>query len=396
MINETSYALGANRSCIRDLFEYGCQRAAVVGRENVYDYSLGNPSIPSPKAVNETICQVLADTDSLAVHGYTSAVGDYGMRQAIADDLNARYCAGAAAEDFFIMAGAAPELVAVFRALAVPGSEILAVAPYFPEYKPFAEGAGFAFKVVPPDVPDFQIKLEAVEAMLTEKTQAIILNSPNNPSGVVYTREVLTALADLLSRKSEEFGHPIYVISDEPYRELAYDKEVPYLMDWYDNTLVCYSYSKTLSIPGERMGYLAVCKRIRDFDDVMDACSGAARALGHICASNLYQRVIERCVDVIADVGYYKRNRDLLVGSLEAMGFTCAHPDGAFYLFMKCPIADSMEFCEKAKEYELMLVPGHDFGVPEYLRVSYCVAYETIQNSLPAFQKLAEFYGLKG
>ena len=295
MINETSYALGANRSCIRDLFEYGCQRAAIVGRENVYDYSLGNPSIPSPKEVNETICQVLSDTDSLAVHGYTSAVGDYGMRKAIADDLNARYGAGAAPEDLFIMGGAAPELVAVFRALAVPGSEVLAVAPYFPEYKPFAEGAGFTFKVVPPDVPDFQIKLDAVEAMLTPNTQAIILNSPNNPSGVVYTRECLTALAALLERKSEEFGHPIYAISDEPYRELAYGVEVPFLPLIYPNTIVCYSYSKSLSLPGERIGYVYVPKACADSAAVYAAVAGAARACGHVCAPSLWQKVIARC-----------------------------------------------------------------------------------------------------
>ena len=390
MINETSYALGANRSCIRDLFEYGCQRAAVVGRENVYDYSLGNPSIPSPKAVNETICQVLADTDSLAVHGYTSAVGDYGMRQAIADDLNARYCAGAAAEDFFIMAGAAPELVAVFRALAVPGSEILAVAPYFPEYKPFAEGAGFAFKVVPPDVPDFQIKLEAVEAMLTEKTQAIILNSPNNPSGVVYTREVLTALADLLSRKSEEFGHPIYVISDEPYRELAYGVEVPFLPLIYPNTIVCYSYSKSLSLPGERIGYVYVPKACADSRAVYAAVAGAARACGHVCAPYLWQKVIARCAHLRPDLAAYDANRKALYDGLTTIGYEMAKPDGAFYLFIKAPGGDANAFSEKAKQKDLLLVPGDGFGCPGYFRICYCVSPEMIRKSLPVFKALIE------
>ena len=390
MINETSYALGANRSCIRDLFEYGCQRAAVVGRENVYDYSLGNPSIPSPKAVNETICQVLADTDSLAVHGYTSAVGDYGMRQAIADDLNARYCAGAAAEDFFIMAGAAPELVAVFRALAVPGSEILAVAPYFPEYKPFAEGAGFAFKVVPPDVPDFQIKLEAVEAMLTEKTQAIILNSPNNPSGVVYPREVLTALADLLSRKSEEFGHPIYVISDEPYRELAYGVEVPFLPLIYPNTIVCYSYSKSLSLPGERIGYVYVPKACADSRAVYAAVAGAARACGHVCAPSLWQKVIARCAHLRPDLAAYDANRKALYEGLTSFGYEMAKPDGAFYLFIKAPGGDANAFSEKAKQKDLLLVPGDGFGCPGYFRICYCVSPEMIRKSLPVFKALIE------
>ena len=388
MINETAYLLGSNRSCIRDLFEYGCQRAAIVGRENVYDYSLGNPSIPSPKEVNETICQILSDTDSLAVHGYTSAVGDLSMRQAIAEDLNARYNAGAAAEDFFIMGGAAPELVAVFRALAVPGSELLAVAPYFPEYKPFAEEAGFIFKVVPPDVPAFQIKLDAVEAMLTEKTQAIILNSPNNPSGVIYTREVLTELAALLTRKSEEFGHPIYVISDEPYRELAYGVEVPFLPLIYPNTIVCYSYSKSLSLPGERIGYVYVPKAAADSRMVYAAVAGAARAAGHVCAPSLLQKVIARCAKLRPDLQSYDRNRRALYDGLTALGYEVAKPDGAFYLFVKAPGGDANAFSEKAKGKDLLVVPGDGFGCPGYFRVCYCVSYEMIVKSLPIFGEL--------
>ena len=390
MINEKSYALGANRSCIRDLFEYGCQRAAIVGRENVYDYSLGNPSIPSPREVNETICQVLADTDSLAVHGYTSAVGDMAMRQAIADDLNERYDAGAAAEDFFIMGGAAPELVAVFRALAVEGAEILAVAPYFPEYKPFAEEAGLTFKVVPPDVPNFQIKLDAVEAMLTDKTQAIILNSPNNPSGVVYTREVLTELAALLTRKGAEFGHPIYIVSDEPYRELAYGVEVPFLPLIYPNTIVCYSYSKSLSLPGERIGYVYVPKAAADSRQVYAAVAGAARACGHVCAPSLWQKVIARCTHLRPDLASYDKNRKALYEGLTAMGYEMANPDGAFYLFIKAPGGDANAFSEKAKQKDLLLVPGDGFGCPGYFRICYCVSPEMIRKSLPVFKALIE------
>jgi len=390
MINEKSYALGANRSCIRDLFEYGCQRAAIVGRENVYDYSLGNPSIPSPREVNETICQVLADTDSLAVHGYTSAVGDMAMRQAIADDLNERYDAGAAAEDFFIMGGAAPELVAVFRALAVEGAEILAVAPYFPEYKPFAEEAGLTFKVVPPDVPNFQIKLDAVEAMLTDKTQAIILNSPNNPSGVVYTREVLTELAALLTRKGAEFGHPIYIVSDEPYRELAYGVEVPFLPLIYPNTIVCYSYSKSLSLPGERIGYVYVPKAAADSRQVYAAVAGAARACGHVCAPSLWQKVIARCTHLRPDLEAYDANRKALYEGLTACGYEMAKPDGAFYLFIKAPGGDANAFSEKAKQRDLLLVPGDGFGCPGYFRICYCVSMEMIRKSLPVFKALIE------
>ena len=388
MINEKSYALGANRSCIRDLFEYGCQRAAIVGRENVYDYSLGNPSIPSPKEVNETIRAVLADTDSLAVHGYTSAVGDMAMRKAIADDLNERYNAGCAPEDFFIMGGAAPELVAVIRALADPGSEVLAVAPYFPEYKPFAEEAGLIFKVVPPDVPNFQIKLDAVEAMLTPNTQAIFLNSPNNPSGVVYTREVLTALAALLTQKSEEYGHPIYIVSDEPYRALAYGVEVPFIPLIYPNTIVCYSYSKSLSLPGARIGYVYVPKAAADSRAVYAAVAGAARACGHVCAPSLWQKVIARCTHLRPDLAAYDANRKALYEGLTACGYEMANPDGAFYLFIKAPGGDANAFSEKAKQKDLLLVPGDGFGCPGYFRICYCVSFEMIQKSLSAFQAL--------
>ncbi|MBQ7801910.1 MAG: pyridoxal phosphate-dependent aminotransferase [Oscillospiraceae bacterium] len=388
MINETSYALGANRSCIRDLFEYGCQRAAVVGRENVYDYSLGNPSIPSPPEVNETIRQVLSDTDSLAVHGYTSAVGDLATRQAIADDLNARYDAGVRASDLFIGCGAAPELVAVFRALAVPGAEILAIAPYFPEYKPFVEGTGATFRVVPPDVPGFQIDLERLEAMLTPNTQAVIVNSPNNPSGVVYTEETLQKLGAVLTRKGEEFGHPIYIVADEPYRELTYGCTAPFIPNIYPNTIVCYSYSKSLSLPGERIGYVYVPRQAADAGAVYAAVAGAARACGHVCAPSLWQKVIARCTHLRPDLESYDRNRRALYEGLTAMGYEMAKPDGAFYLFIKAPGGDAVRFSEKAKEKDLLLVPGDGFGCPGYFRICYCVSYEMIQKSLPVFEEL--------
>ena len=280
MINETAQALGTNRSCIRELFEYGRSRAAIVGEENVFDYSLGNPSIPAPKAVDQTIRDILSDTDTLKVHGYTSAIGDLATRQAIAGDLNRRFDAGVRPEDLFIGCGAAPELTAVFRALAVPCAEILAIAPYFPEYKPFVENAGAAFRVVPPDVPGFQINMQALEDMLCANTQAVILNSPNNPSGVVYTEETLQVLAELLTRKSREFGHPIYIVSDEPYRELTYGVTAPFVPGIYPNTLVCYSYSKSLSLPGERIGYVYVPKQCADGAALYAAIAGAARAMG--------------------------------------------------------------------------------------------------------------------
>ena len=388
MINQTAYALGANRSCIRDLFEYGRARAAVVGEENVFDFTLGNPSIPSPAEVNETICRILQDTDSLLVHGYTTAVGDLETRQAIAADLNARYGANTAAEDFFLGSGAAPELVAVFRALAVEGGEILAIAPYFPEYKPFAENAGLIFKIVPPDVPNFQISLPAVEAMLTERTQAVILNSPNNPSGVVYTRETLEQLAALLKRKAAQFGHPIYIISDEPYRELAYGVEVPFLPLIYRDTVVCYSYSKSLSLPGERIGYVYVPKEAADSRELYAAIAGAARACGHVCAPSLWQKVIARCTHLRPDLESYDRNRRTLYEGLTKLGYETAKPDGAFYLFVKAPGGDANAFLEKAKQKDLLVVPGDGFGCPGYFRLCYCVSYDKIVRSLPVFAEL--------
>ena len=388
MINEKSYALGANRSVIRDLFEYGRQRAAIVGPENVYDYSLGNPSIPAPDYVNQAIRDILSDTDSLAIHGYTTAVGDYETRKAIADDLNRRYNAGARAEDFFIGSGAAPELVAVFQALAVPGAEILAVAPYFPEYKPFVEGTGAAFKVVPPDVPGFQINLAAVEAMLTPATQAIIINSPNNPSGVVYTAQTLSTLGEILTRKGEEYGHPIYIVSDEPYRELTYGCTAPFIPNMYPNTVVCYSYSKSLSLPGERIGYVYVPKQCADAAPLYAAIAGAAREKGHVCAPSLWQKVIARCTHLRPDLESYDKNRKALYENLTAYGYEMAKPDGAFYLFIKAPGGDAVAFSEKAKKYDLLVVPGDGFGCPGYFRICYCVSYDLIQRSLPAFKAL--------
>lgn len=392
MYNTGAYALGANRSAIRDLFEYGKARAALVGQDRVYDFSLGNPSIPSPPQVDEAVRDLLAGTDSLALHGYTSATGDLETRAAIARDLNQRYGASARAEDFFLTCGAAPALTAIFRALAVPGGELLVIAPYFPEYRPFAQASGLIFREVPPDIPDFQIRLSAVEAMLTPATQAVLVNSPNNPSGVVYTRQTLTALAALLSRKSGEYGHPIYLISDEPYRELAYGVEVPFLPLIYPNTLVCYSYSKSLSLPGERIGYVYVPEAAEDSRSLYAAVAGAARAAGHVCAPSLWQKVIARCASLRPDLGAYDRNRQALYNGLTAIGYETARPDGAFYLFVKAPGGDAAAFSEKAKEKDLLVVPGDSFGCPGYFRLCYCVSHRKILDSLPVFQALFSEY----
>ena len=391
MINPNAYALGANRSCIRDLFEYGRRRAAVVGDENVFDYSLGNPSISSPVEVDETIRRILSDTDSLQIHGYTTAVGDLATRQAIADDLNGRYGTDILPSELFIGCGAAPELVSVFRALSVPGGQVLAVAPYFPEYGPFVREAGLELAVVPPDVPDFQIRMEAVEGMLTENTVAIIINSPNNPSGVVYTRKTLEELAALLRRKAEQFGHPIYIVSDEPYRELAYDGvEVPFIPTIYADTVVCYSYSKSLSLPGERIGYVYVPRQATDGEALYAAVAGAARGAGHVCAPSLWQKVIARCAALRPDLQAYDKNRRALYEGLVAAGYAVAKPDGAFYLFVKAPGGDANAFSEKAKQKDLLVVPGDGFGCPGYFRVCYCVSYDKIVRSLPIFAALMD------
>ena len=391
MINKNMYALGANRSCIRELFEYGRQRAALVGAENVFDYSLGNPSIPAPAGVNEAIQAVLEEMPSLAIHGYTSAPGDLPLRQAVAEDLNARYDAGVRPGDLFVGCGAAPELVSVIRALAVEDSEFIAVAPFFPEYRPFVESSGGKLVVVPADIPNFQIDFAALEAALNPNTQAIILNSPNNPAGTVYTAETLGKLAALLERKSAEFGKTIYIISDEPYRELVYGGVIaPWIPGIYDSTIVCYSWSKSLSLPGERIGYVYVPEKCADHDDLYAAIAGAARAGGHVCAPSLIQKVIARCVGLRPDLQAYDENRRLLSDALRSYGYEMAQPDGAFYLFVKSPVGSSKDFSEKAKQHDLLLVPGDDFGCPEYFRICYCVSKDLIERSLPIFEKLVK------
>ena len=389
MFNAKAYALGANRSCIRELFEYGRSRAAVVGEENVLDFSLGNPSIPAPQAVEDAIREILRETPSVAVHGYTPAGGDMAARDAIARELNRRYDWDVTPQELFLGCGAAPELIAVFRALAVPGGKILAIAPYFPEYAPFVEESGLEFGVVPAQEPDFQIDMEALEALLTENTQAVIVNSPNNPSGVVYSRETLQKLGALLERKSREYGHPIYIVSDEPYRELVYDgTEVPFVPAIYRDTIICYSYSKSLSLPGERIGYIYVPRKATDGAALYAAVAGAARSIGHVCAPSLFQKVIARCAQIPPDLASYDRNRRTLYEALVEAGYQVAKPQGAFYLFVKAPEGDGEAFSQRAKERDLLIVPGKDFGCPGYCRLCYCVPYEKIQKSIPIFREL--------
>lgn len=383
--------LGTNKCCIRELFEYGIRRAAVVGKENVFDFSIGNPSIPAPEEVSEAFIDILRTNDSLSVHGYTPGPGAMDARKAVADELNERYGTAIRAENIFFTCGAAPALVSVIRALAVENAEIIAIAPHFPEYRPFVEQNGAHFVLVPADTASFQIDLAALEARITSNTQAVIINSPNNPSGVIYSRKTLEALAALLERKSAEIGHPIYLIADEPYRELAYDNaEVSFLPTLYRNTIVCYSYSKSLSLPGERIGYVCVPDTAEDSAALFAAVAGAARSLGHVCAPALLQRVIARCTKSRPDLAAYDCNRKLLYEALTSYGYECVKPDGAFYMFVKAPGGDAKAFSDRAKERDLLLVPAGEFGCPEYLRICTCVSYEMIERSLPVFRALID------
>ena len=389
MYNKTAYGLGANSCYIRELAAWGQARAAQIGKENVYDFSIGNPSIPTPLEVDETIRQILSDTPSIAVHGYTSAIGLHKTRKAIADDLNSRYGQTITPEELFIGCGTSQELCAVFLALSAPGGKVLAIAPYFGEYIPFVENAGMELDIVSADVPGFQINFTALEEKLTPNTQALILNSPNNPSGTVYTAETLHKLAALLREKSEVYGHPIYIVADEPYRELVYDGvEVPYIPAIYPNTIICYSYSKSLSLAGERIGYILVPRQAQDSRELYLAVSGASRAIGHICAPALWQEVIARCAHLRPNMEAYAKNRKALLDGLLELGYEVAKPDGAFYLFVKVPGGDGFAFSEKAKALDLLVVPGEEFGCPGYVRVCYCVTYEKIVKSLPLFAKL--------
>ena len=389
MYNKNAYEMGTNGCTIRELAAYGAARAEIVGEENVFNFTIGNPSLPAPREVTDTVRDILDNMDNLAIHSYTSATGSLAAREAIAKDLNNRFGTDITADELFLGCGASPELCAVFGALAMPGGEIIAIAPYFSEYEPFAQSAGCALKVVAADVPEFQIRLDAVEAAITENTVAIIINSPNNPSGVVYTRKTVEQLAKLLERKAAQYGHAIYIVADEPYRELAYDGvEVPFIPTIYRDTIVCYSYSKSLSLPGERIGYIYVPRQATDGVELYTAVAGAARGIGHICAPSLWQHVIARCAHLQPDLSEYDRNRKALYEGLRSAGYEVAKPDGAFYMFVKAPGGDSIAFCEKAKEKDLLVVPGEGFGCPGWFRLCYCVSYEKILRSLEVFRAL--------
>lgn len=394
MVSEKMVELGTNRSVIRELFEYGNKRKAEIGADKVYDFSLGNPSVPAPDCVKEAALEVLNEMDPVALHGYTSAPGDAGLRKAIADYTNEKHGTQLTADNIYITVGAAASLTITVNALAEEQDEFITFAPFFPEYRVFVEQTGSKLVVVACRKEDFQIDTEAFEQAITEHTKGVILNSPNNPSGVVITEEGIQTVCAILEKKQKEYGHPIFLIADEPYRELVYgDVFVPYLMNYYDNTIVCYSYSKSLSLPGERIGYIAVSEKAVQWQTVYAAVCGAGRALGYVCAPSMFQQVIKRCIGATSDVSKYKENRDILYQALTDYGYRCIKPDGAFYLFAESLEEDANAFSEKAKALDLLLVPADSFGTPGFVRISYCVSKEQIENSLPAFKKLAESYG---
>lgn len=392
-LNERMVALGTSRSVIRELFEFGKQRAAEIGAENVFDFSIGNPSVPAPDAVNETAIKLLQDTDPVVIHGYTSAQGDIEVRKLLADSVNRRFDTSFGPDNFYVSVGAAAALCCCLNGLCNKDDEIIVFAPYFPEYKVFIEGAGAKMNLIPADTEAFQIDFEKFEAAINENTKAVIVNSPNNPCGVVYSHETCTKLAEILNAKSAELGHPIYLIADEPYREIVFDGiEVPYLPKYYNNTLVCYSWSKSLSLPGERLGYVLVPDEVEEHGLVYAAVAGAGRSLGYVNAPGLFQRVCAMCADMTADITIYETNRNLLYNGLREIGFDVVKPDGTFYIFPKTLEEDDVAFCERAKQFNILIVPGSGFGCPGHARISYCVPTERIERALDAFKKLADSY----
>lgn len=392
--NKSCYELGSKRSAIRELFEYGKQRAAIVGAENVYDFSLGNPTVPAPDSVDVTIRRLTQELDSIRLHGYTSAQGDAETRAAIATFLNQEHGTDFDANDLYITMGAAASLSIAFHALTTSeNDEYIAIAPFFPEYKVFVEATGASLKVVPADTKNFQIDFDALETMITSDTKGVIINSPNNPSGAVYSRETIERLADLLRTKEAEYAHPIFIIADEPYREIVYDGvEVPFVTKYYANTLVCYSYSKSLSLPGERIGYILVPKEAYESKALYAAVAGAGRSLGYVCAPSMMQKVIAECQGQTGDIELYQKNRDLLYEGLTQIGYECFKPQGAFYMFVRALEEDANAFCERAKAEDLLVVAGDGFGCPGYVRVSYCVDEAMIKRSFTAFERLYQTY----
>lgn len=397
MVSQAMRQLGAQGNPMRVLFEYGKKRAAIVGAENVLDFALGNPSVPPPQRVNEVIMEILSGDRRDSIHAYTSAPGDLEVRNTIAASLNRRFDAGCQGSDLFLTCGAAPALCSCLKGLCCPDDKFIVITPYFTEYRIFIHGAGAEVVEVPAQRDTFRLDIPAIEAALDPHVKGIVINSPNNPSGVVYPRENLNALGDLLRRKGREYGAPIYLISDEPYREVVYDGvEVPWVPHCYENTLVCYSYSKAISLPGERIGYVLVPPSMEDHDEVYQAMAGAGRCVGHINAPSIFQQVAAACDGMVSDLTAYTVNRNLLYDNLTAMGFDCVKPEGTFYLMMKSPDPDAAAFSAQAMKLDLLFPDTGSFACPGYVRIAYCVPTSRVEQSLPRFRELARMYGLTG
>ncbi len=396
MISKKMKNMVANSSAIRAMFEEGNRLAKIYGSENVFDFSLGNPNVPAPDAVKYAIKELLDEEDPVVLHGYTNSNAGYeDVRIAIADSLNERFGTHFCSKNITMTVGAAGGLNVILKSLINPGDEVIAFAPYFGEYRSYTDNYDGVLVEVSPNTTDFQPKLDEFEQKISPKTKAIIVNTPNNPTGVVYSEETIQKMAAILEKKQKEYGTDIYLISDEPYRELAYDGvEVPYLTKYYANTIVGYSYSKSLSLPGERIGYLVIPDEASDSEKLIGAVNVATRILGFVNAPTLQQKVVKACLNEKTDISYYDRNRETLYNGLKNLGFDCIKPEGAFYLFVKSPIADEKEFCNEAKKYNILIVPGSSFACPGYVRMAYCVSYETIVNSLPKFAELAKQYNL--
>lgn len=396
MISKKMENMVANSSAIRAMFEEGNRLAKIYGSENVFDFSLGNPNVPAPDAVKYAIKELLDEENPVVLHGYTNSNAGYeDVRIAIADSLNERFGTHFCSKNITMTVGAAGGLNVILKSLINPGDEVIAFAPYFGEYRSYTDNYDGVLVEVSPNTTDFQPKLDEFEQKISPKTKAIIVNTPNNPTGVVYSEETIQKMAAILEKKQKEYGTDIYLISDEPYRELAYDGvEVPYLTKYYANTIVGYSYSKSLSLPGERIGYLVIPDEASDSEKLIGAVNVATRILGFVNAPTLQQKVVKACLNEKTDISYYDRNRETLYNGLKNLGFDCIKPEGAFYLFVKSPIADEKEFCNEAKKYNILIVPGSSFACPGYVRMAYCVSYETIVNSLPKFAELAKQYNL--
>ena len=394
MIAEKMKGLVANSSAIRAMFEEGNRLAGIYGAENVFDFSLGNPNVPAPEAVKKAIKDLVENEDPLVLHGYTNSNSGYAdVREAVAKSLNERFGTAFEGKNIIMTVGAAGGLNVILKTIINAGDEVLTFAPYFGEYRAYVNNFDGVLVEVSPNTVDFQPKLDEFEQKITPKTKAVIVNTPNNPTGVVYSEETIKKMAAIMEAKQKEYGTEIFLISDEPYRELVYDgAEVPYLTKYYDNTIVGYSYSKSLSLPGERIGYLVIPDEVADSEDMLSAANVANRILGFVNAPTLQQKIVKACLNEKTDISYYDRNREALYNGLKECGFDCIKPEGAFYLFVKSPVENEKEFCEAGKKYNILMVPGSSFACPGYVRLAYCVSYETIVNSLPKFAELAKEY----